>query len=142
MKKKQKFFLRHRSVGSEPRGTIARKLGVRGTPLQEQEAQHAEPSKHVAGATRNGQLAPYFPHEPKHARRASQNVAGATRRVTREEQCPTRQQEPPRASESVQRGNHRDSGAKTTQGSLLERQRASRGVIIGIVVPRPRRGAS
>ena len=48
------------SVGGEPRGTIARKLGVRGTPLQEQEAQHAEPSKHVAGATLNGQLAPLF----------------------------------------------------------------------------------
>ena len=48
------------AVGAEPRGTIARKLGVRGTPLQEQEAQHAEPSKHVAGATRNGQLAPLF----------------------------------------------------------------------------------
>ncbi|MBQ5497976.1 MAG: hypothetical protein IIT71_05400 [Acetobacter sp.] len=67
MKKKQKFFLRHRSVGSEPRGTIARKLGVRGTPLQEQEAQHAEPSKHVAGATRNGQPAPFSLMSQDHA---------------------------------------------------------------------------
>ena len=47
-------------MGAEPRGMSARKLGVRGTPLQEQEAQHAEPSKHVAGATLNGQLAPLF----------------------------------------------------------------------------------
>ena len=47
-------------MGAEPRGMSARKLGVRGTPLQEQEAQQAEPSKHVAGATRNGQLAPLF----------------------------------------------------------------------------------
>ena len=48
------------AVGAEPRGTIARKLGVRGTPLQEPNTQHAEPSKHVAGATLNGQLAPLF----------------------------------------------------------------------------------
>lgn len=47
-------------MGAEPRGMSARKLGVRGTPLQEPNTQHAEPSKHVAGATLNGQLAPLF----------------------------------------------------------------------------------
>ena len=108
------------SVGGDPCGTSARKLGVRGTPLQEPNTQHAEPLS--ASQERHGtdSLPPCFSHEPRPCGSASQSVAGATRRGIREEQCPTRQQEPPRASESLQRGNHRDSGAKTTQGRLPE----------------------
>ena len=87
------------------------------------------PSKSLTPNTRNrpstsqerhgtDSLPPCFSHEPRPCGSASQNVAGATRRVTRE------------------------SNALHVSRSLLERQRASRGVIIGAVVPRPRRGAS
>ena len=107
-----------RAVGAEPCRTRARKLGARGTPLQEPNTQHAEP--HSTTRERHGtdSLPPCFSHEPRPCGSASQNVAGATRRVTRE------------------------SNALHVSRSLLERQRASRGVIIGIVVPRPRRDVS